>query len=82
MRFAYSVGLLKKEPRDRLRVLLLISETRDHGSHTKLEDAVAAIGQAIPSCMRWRSHPALSNILDTAAATTRTRCMKASISST
>ena len=39
----YSVGLLQKEPDDRLRVLLLISETRDHGSHTKVEDAVAAI---------------------------------------
>ena len=28
----YSVGLLRKEPDDRLRVLLLISETHDHGS--------------------------------------------------
>ena len=31
----YSVNLLKKEPEGRLRVLLLISETRDHGSHGK-----------------------------------------------
>src|SRR4029077_18368415 len=34
----YAVGLLKKEPEDRLRVLLLISETRDHGSHRKIDD--------------------------------------------
>ena len=31
----YSVDLLKKEPEGRLRVLLLISETRDHGSHVE-----------------------------------------------
>ena len=42
----YSVGLLKSEPPDRLRVLLLISEIRDHGSKLKIEDAVAAIGES------------------------------------
>src|SRR5258708_1716331 len=42
----YSVNLLKQEPEGRLRILLLISETRDHGSKVKIEDAVAAIGQS------------------------------------
>src|ERR1017187_1151021 len=42
----YSVNLLKKEPEERLRVLLLISETRDHGSHIKIDDTVTAIGQS------------------------------------
>jgi hypothetical protein len=31
-----AVKLLKQEPEGRLRVLLLISETRDHGSHIKI----------------------------------------------
>jgi len=62
----YSVGLLQKEPDDRLRVLLLISETRDHGSHTKVEDAVAAIGQSNTLMYALAFSPGLSNILDTA----------------
>ncbi len=61
----YSVGLLQKEPDDRLRVLLLISETRDHGSHTKVEDAVAAIGQSNTLMYALAFSPGLSNILDT-----------------
>jgi hypothetical protein len=62
----YSVGLLQKESDDRLRVLLLISETRDHGSHTKVEDAVAAIGQSNTLMYALAFSPGLSNILDTA----------------
>ena len=42
----YSVGLLQKEPDDRLRVLLLISETHDHGGHAKTEDTVSAIARS------------------------------------
>ena len=61
----YSVGLLKKEPEDRLRVLLLISETRDHGSQVKIEDAVADIGQSNSLMYALSFSPALSNILDT-----------------
>ena len=61
----YSVGLLKKEPEDRQRVLLLISETRDHGSHVKIEDAVSAIGQSNSTMYALAFSPALSNILDT-----------------
>ena len=61
----YSVGLLKKEPQDRLRVLLLISETRDHGSRIRIEDAVAAIGQSNSVMYALVFSPGLSNILDT-----------------
>jgi len=61
----YSVKLLKNEPEDRLRVLLLISETRDHGSHQKIDDLVAAIGQSNVLMYALAFSPALSNILDT-----------------
>ena len=65
MRFVYSVDLLKKEPPDRLRVMLLISETRDHGSIAKLDDTVSAIGQSNSVMYALAFSPALSNILDT-----------------
>lgn len=42
---AYSARLLTRRPPERQRVLLLISETRDHGSKfTKLDDLVPLIG--------------------------------------
>jgi hypothetical protein len=62
---SYSINLLKQEPDERFRVLLLISETRDHGSHTKIDDVVAAIGQANAVMYALAFSPALSNILDT-----------------
>jgi len=65
----YSVGLLDKEPRERLRVLLLISETRDHGSRVKIPDAVAAIGRCNAVMYALAFSPGLSNILDTARGT-------------
>jgi VWFA-related protein len=65
----YSVNLLKQEPEDRLRVLLLISETRDHGSHVKIDDAVSAIGQSNAVMYALVFSPALSNILDTGRGT-------------
>ena len=61
----YSVNLLKNEPDNRLRILLLISETRDHGSHVKIADAVTAIGQSNAVMYALAFSPALSNILDT-----------------
>jgi len=67
----YAVGLLKKEPEDRLRVLLLISETRDHGSHLKIDDTVAAIGQSNAVMYALAFSPALSNILDTGRGTNK-----------
>jgi VWFA-related protein len=62
---SYSIGLLKEEPDDRQRVLLLISETRDHGSKAKIEATVAAIGQSNTVMYALAFSPALSNILDT-----------------
>ncbi len=67
----YSVGLLRKEPQDRLRVLLLISETRDHGSKVKIEDAVSSIGQSNSIIYTLAFSPALSNILDTGRGTNK-----------
>jgi VWFA-related protein len=66
-----SINLLKQEPEERLRILLLISETRDHGSHVKIEDAVAAIGQSNAVMYALAFSPALSNILDTGRGTNK-----------
>src|ERR1035437_8897874 len=66
-----SVDLLKKEPEERQRVLLLISETRDHGSHMKIDDTVAAIGQSNAVMYALAFSPALSNILDTGRGTNK-----------
>ena len=44
---SYSVNLLQSEPKDYRRVLLLISEERDHGSrHTKPENLIKQIGES------------------------------------
>lgn len=61
----FSLKLLEKAPKERTRVLLLISETRDHGSQTKLEDVVAEIGQSNTAVYALAFSPARSNIHDT-----------------
>lgn len=66
---ATSIDLLKNEPDGRQRVLLLISETRDHGSQEKIEDAVAAIGRINATMYALAFSPSLSNILDTGRGT-------------
>lgn len=60
-----SIKLLEKAPNERERVLLLISETRDHGSQAKIDDVVAEIGQRNVLVYALAFSPALSNILDT-----------------
>ena len=61
-----SIKLLEKAPNERERVLLLISETRDQGSHAaKIDDVVAEIGQSNALVYALAFSPALSNILDT-----------------
>jgi len=62
---SYSIVLLNDESEDRQRVLLLISEVHDHGSHTKIEDAVSAIGRINATMYTLTFSPGLSNILDT-----------------
>jgi hypothetical protein len=52
-------------------VLLLISETRDHGSIVKINDTVAAIGQSNAVMYALAFSPALSNILDTGRGTNK-----------
>jgi VWFA-related protein len=63
---AYSVKLLNQQPEGRQRLLLLISETRDHGSHfAKLEEVVKLIGVANVAVYALPFSPALSQVLDT-----------------
>ncbi len=57
--------LLEKAPKERPRVLLLISETRDHGSQAKVEDVVAAIGQSNTAVYALAFSPSRSNVVDT-----------------
>lgn len=62
----FSVHLLEKEPADRQRVLLLVSENRDHGSHTaETDDVVAAIGDSNTVVYALAFSPSLSQVLDT-----------------
>jgi VWFA-related protein len=61
----YSVKMLENTPRERQRVLLLISETRDHGSAAKVEDVVAEIGQSRTAVYALAFSPSRSNVLDT-----------------
>jgi len=62
-----SVTLLKQEPENRQRVLLLISETRDHGSALgkKMGAIVATLGDSNTLVYTLTFSPSLSNILDT-----------------
>ncbi len=62
----YSVALLKQEPPERRRVLLLVSETRDHGSHVvTYEDTVRAIADSNTLVYTLAFSPAASQVLDT-----------------
>jgi VWFA-related protein len=61
-----SVRLLEESPKGHRRVLLLISETRDHGSHAaKVEDVVAAVGNSNVIVYALPFSPSLSQVLDT-----------------
>jgi VWFA-related protein len=62
----YSVKLLRQRPEGRQRVLLLISENRDHGSHfARLDDVVKMIGVANVAVSALPFSPSLSQVLDT-----------------
>jgi VWFA-related protein len=64
---AYSARLLAKRPEGRQRVLLLISETRDHGSHfAKLDDVVRLIGETNATVYALPFSPYVSQQLDAA----------------
>jgi len=62
----FSIRLLEREPADRQRILLLVSENRDHGSQvTKTDDLVAAIGNSNTVVYALSFSPSLSQVLDT-----------------
>jgi len=63
----FSEKLLEKVPKDRQRVLLLISETRDHGSvwAKKIDEVVTLIGNSNTTVYALPFSPSLSNVLDT-----------------
>ena len=62
----FSVDLLEKEPSPRQRVLLLVSENRDHGSHVaKIDDVVAVVGNSNTVVYALAFSPSLSQLLDT-----------------
>ena len=67
----YSTKLLQEEAEDRQRALLLVSETRDHGSRIKIDDVVSAIGQTNAVMYALAFSPGLSNILDTGRGTNK-----------
>jgi VWFA-related protein len=63
---AYSLKLLNTQPDGRQRVLLLISETRDHGSHFgKLDEVIRLIGVTNTAVYALSFSPSLSQVLDT-----------------
>jgi VWFA-related protein len=61
----YCSDLLNKLPDGRRKVLLVISETRDHGSKTPIHNVVTLIGDSNITIYTLVFSPALSNILDT-----------------
>jgi VWFA-related protein len=65
----HAVKLLEKAPQERQRVLLLISATRDHGSHdAKIDEVVAEIGRSNVVMYALAFSPYISQQLDTAQA--------------
>jgi VWFA-related protein len=61
---SYSAGLLNETPKNRQRVLLLISETRDHGSIRDIDEVVTLIGNSNIAIYTLAFSPTTSNILD------------------
>ena len=62
----YSVKLLEQEPKGSQRVLLLISETRDHGTKfAKVDDVIASVGNSNTVIYALPFSPSLSQVLDT-----------------
>lgn len=62
----YSVRLLDHTPEGHRRVMLLISETRDHGSHiARIKDVVTEVGNSNTVVYALPFSPSLSQVLDT-----------------
>jgi VWFA-related protein len=67
----YSVDLLNQVPQGRQRVLLLVSETRDHGSSAQVDEVVKLIGDSNTVVYALPFSPGMSNILDTGRGTNK-----------
>jgi VWFA-related protein len=67
----YSVDLLNQVPQGRQRVLLLVSETRDHGSSVRVDEVVKLIGDSNSVVYALAFSPGMSNILDTGRGTNK-----------
>ena len=62
----YAVRLLEHTPEGQQPVILLISETRDHGSHSaRIRDVIEAIGEGNTVLYALPFSPSLSQVLDT-----------------
>lgn len=61
----YGVQMLKDTPNNRQRVLLLVSETRDHGSKKKPVDVLRELGNSNAVVYALTFSPSKSNVLDT-----------------
>jgi len=65
---AYGVNLLEMEPKEYRRVLLVVSEERDHGSkHTKPVDLIRSIGRSDVEVVTVSFSPARAEFLHDAA---------------
>jgi VWFA-related protein len=63
---AYSVRLLQDAPKGQQHILLLISETRDHGSRTpNVDEVVRSLGDTNTVLYALFFSPSLSQVLDT-----------------
>jgi VWFA-related protein len=61
----YSVNLLEQRPDDHRRILLLISETRDHGSrHVTIPELVQRIGQSNTLVLSLAFSPGKAELMD------------------
>ncbi len=60
-----SESLLRDRPKENQKMLLLVSETRDHGSIEKIDNVVGAVGNANTLVYALAFSPAVSNVLDT-----------------
>jgi VWFA-related protein len=61
----YGVEMLEATPNDRQRVLLLVSETRDHGSKKATTDVLRRLGNSNIVVYALTFSPSKSNVLDT-----------------
>jgi len=73
---SYAVNLLETQPRKYRRVLLLISERRDHGSkHTKIEDVIRQIGRSSVMVISVSFSPAVAELAHDATDSGENRTM-------